>query len=141
MAGTTGLEPAASAVTVPEPEAAPAGPSEDELFASNVKDVYFAFDTWAVRADQQDSIQRDAAFLAQHPNIKIMVEGNCDERGSTEYNLALGDKRATIVKELLVASGVSSTNIRTTTYGKEKPVCTEHDESCWQQNRHDHFSR
>jgi len=128
-------------VIVPEPPSAPADPSEDELFASRVKDIYFDFDTWAVRPDQQNSIRGDADFLAQHPNINITLEGNCDERGSTEYNLALGDKRASTVKELLVADGVSSTSIKTMSYGKEQPVCTEHDEACWQQNRHDHFSR
>jgi len=107
---------------VTEPPAAPADPSEDELFVSNVKDIYFEFDTWAVRSDQQNSMRHDAAFLTQHPDINITVEGNCDERGSTEYNLALGDKRASTVKELLVADGVSSTNVRTMTYGKNRSV-------------------
>jgi peptidoglycan-associated lipoprotein len=106
-----------------------------------VRDIYFDFDTAEIPPDQQTAIERDAAFLAQHPNINLTVEGNCDERGSIEYNLALGDKRANAVKEMLVAGGVGSANIRTMSYGKEKPVCTEHDESCRQQNRHDHLSR
>ena len=129
-------------VTVPTPPPAPpAGPSEDELFSQNVRDIYFDFDSAEIRPDQQTAIERDAAFLAQHPNIGLTVEGNCDERGSIEYNLALGDKRANAVKEMLVAGGVSSASIKTMSYGKEKPVCTEHDEICWQQNRHDHLSR
>jgi len=127
-------------VTVPPPPPAASGPSDDELFARNIKDVYFDFDTWEIRADQQGAIQADASFLSQHPNISFTVEGNCDERGSIEYNLALGDKRATGVKEALIAAGVNPGNVKTLSYGKEKPVCTEHDESCWQQNRHDHFS-
>ena len=128
-------------VTVPPPPATPAGPSEDELFAQNVKDIYFDFDKADVRYDQQSAIERDAAFLSQHPKIGITVEGHCDERGSIEYNLALGDRRANAVKEMLVAGGVSSANIKTMSYGKEKPACSEHDESCWQQNRRGHFDR
>ena len=128
-------------VTVPPPPATPAGPSEDELFAQNVKDIYFDYDKADIRYDQQSAIERDAAFLSQHPKINLTVEGHCDERGSIEYNLALGDKRANAVKEMLVAGGVSSANVKTMSYGKEKPACDEHDESCWQQNRRGHFSR
>lgn len=106
-----------------------------------MRDIYFDFDTAEIRPDQQTAIERDAAFLAQHPNIGLTVEGNCDERRSIEYNLALGDKRANAVKEILVAGGVRSANIKTMSYGKEQPVCTEQDETCWQQNRHDHLSR
>ncbi|MGB9434696.1 MAG: peptidoglycan-associated lipoprotein Pal [Candidatus Acidiferrum sp.] len=101
----------------------------------------FDFDTAEIRPDQQTAMERDAAFLAQHANIRLTVEGNCDERGSIEYNLALGDKRANAVKENLVAGGVSSANIKTMSYGKEKPVCREPDETCWQQNRRGHLSR
>jgi peptidoglycan-associated lipoprotein len=106
-----------------------------------VKDIYFDFDKADIRYDQQNVIERDAAFLAQHPKIDVTVEGHCDERGSIEYNLALGDTRAKAVKEMLVAGGVNSANVKTISYGKEKPVCDEHDESCWQQNRRGHFSR
>ncbi len=142
--GPGGTETASARVTVTVPTAPPtpsSGPSEDELFSRTVKDIYFDFDTWEIRPDQQSAIAQDAAFLAQHPNISLTVEGNCDERGSIEYNLALGDKRANAVKETLLAAGVSSASIDTMSYGKEKPVCTEHDEACWQQNRHDHLSR
>ena len=124
----------------PQPASAPE-PSEDELFSQNVKDIYFDFDKADIRHDQQSALERDAAFLAEHPRINLTIEGTCDERGSIEYNLALGDKRASAVKQTLLAGGVSSANVKTISFGKEKPVCEEHDESCWQQNRRGHFSR
>ena len=139
--GGQGSASARVTVTVPlQPSAAPE-PSEDELFSQNVKDIYFDFDKADIRHDQQSALERNAAFLAEHPRIKLTIEGTCDERGSIEYNLALGDKRASAVKETLLAGGVSSANVKTISFGKEKPVCEEHDESCWQQNRRGHFSR
>jgi peptidoglycan-associated lipoprotein len=128
-------------VTVPAPPAVPSEPGEDELFSQNVKDIYFDFDNADIRYDQQSATERDASFLAQHAKINLTIEGTCDERGSIEYNLALGDKRANAVKEMLLAGGVSSAKVKTISFGKEKPVCDEHDESCWQQNRRGHFSR
>ena len=120
-------------MTVPSPPApALSGRSDDELFAQNLKDIYFDFDKSQIRSDQLGVRQHNAAFLTQHPNINFTVEGHCDERGSIEYNLALGDNRATSVKEGLLAAGVSPTNVKAQSYGKEKPVCTEHDDSCWQ---------
>jgi peptidoglycan-associated lipoprotein len=92
-----------------------------------------------IRSDQQNTIQRDAAFLTQYPNMNFTIEGNCDERGSIECNLALGDKRDHVKKPWLRLTSASA-NIKTFSYGKEKRVCTEHDEPCWQQNRHDHFN-
>jgi peptidoglycan-associated lipoprotein len=127
-------------VTVPPPPPAVPGPSEDELFSRNMRDVYFDYDKWQIRPDQVATVQADAAFLSQHPSINLTVEGHCDERGSVEYNLALGVKRATTLREALVDAGVSPTNITTTSYGKEKPACTEHDESCWQENRRGHLT-
>ena len=129
-------------VTVSPPPPTPASkPSEEELFGQNVKDIYFNLDRSEIRPDQQTTIQRDGAFLTAHANLTFTVEGHCDERGSIEYNIALGDKRANAVKEMLVAGGVTSENVKTISLGKEKPVCDEHDESCWQQNRRGHFSR
>ncbi|HVN20095.1 MAG TPA: peptidoglycan-associated lipoprotein Pal [Dongiaceae bacterium] len=128
-------------VTVPPPVAVLPEPTEDELFARNMKDIYFDLDKSDIRYDQQNTIERDAAFLRQHSKMTLTVEGHCDERGSVEYNLALGDKRANSVKEMLIAGGVGSANVKTVTYGKEKPFCDEHDEDCWQQNRRGHFSR
>jgi peptidoglycan-associated lipoprotein len=141
--GPGGTETASARVTVtmPEPPPPPPAPSDDDLFAKNVNDVYFDFDTSDIRSDQEATIQRNAAFLTQHPNINFTVEGHCDERGSIEYNLALGDKRANVVKEALAGAAVSPNNVKTLSYGKEKPACTDHNESCWQQNRRGHFNR
>lgn len=141
--GDGGTQQATARVTVtsppPPPQQAAPSPSEEELFSQNVKDVYFDYDNSTIRGDQQAAIQSDAEFLKQHPGIKFTIEGHCDERGSTEYNLALGDNRANAVKSALVQAGVSADNIKTISYGKEKPFCTESNEQCWQQNRRGHF--
>ena len=140
--GTGGTQDATARVTVnpaPAPPAAANNATEEELFAQNVKDIFFDYDKGDIRASEQGSIQADAQFLQQHPNIHITIEGHCDERGSTEYNLALGTNRADSVKNALVQAGVSGDRIKTITMGKEKPFCTESNESCWQQNRRGHF--
>jgi peptidoglycan-associated lipoprotein len=140
--GAGGTTDATTRITVtqpPPPPSAPASAGDEELFAQNVKDVYFDYDKSDIRADQQSSIQGDVAFLNQHGNISILIEGHCDERGSTEYNLALGDQRANAVKNALTASGMNAGRIKTISYGKEKPFCTESNEACWQQNRRGHF--
>jgi peptidoglycan-associated lipoprotein len=139
--GAGGTQEASARITVtaaPPPPPAPTA-SEQELFSQNVKDVYFDYDKSDIRPDQQSSIQADAQFLNQHPNVNFTIEGHCDERGSTEYNIALGDKRATAAKNALVAAGVSASRIKTISYGKEKPFCTESNEACWQQNRRGHL--
>jgi peptidoglycan-associated lipoprotein len=140
--GAGGNQEATARLTVtqaPPPPPPPASLSEEQLFSQNVKDVYFDYDKSDVRGDQQPSIQADAAFLGQHTDINVTIEGHCDERGSTEYNIALGDKRANAVKEALTGAGVSPSRIKTISYGKEKPFCTESNEACWQQNRRGHF--
>lgn len=141
--GAGGTQTATARVTVnaPPPPPPPPPPSltEEQLFAQNVKDVYFDYDKSDVRADQQSLVQADAAFLQQHPNMSVTIEGHCDERGSTEYNLALGDNRASAVKNALVAAGVAADRVKTVSFGKEKPFCTESNEACWQQNRRGHF--
>jgi peptidoglycan-associated lipoprotein len=137
-----GTQEATTRLTVtqpPPPPAATSSPSEEDLFGTSVKDIYFEYDKSDIRGDQQASIQADAAFLGQHANINFTVEGHCDERGSTEYNLALGDQRASSVKNALVSAGVNASRIKTISYGKEKPFCMESNESCWQQNRRGHF--
>ncbi len=140
--GAGGTQDATARVTVnapPPPPTTTPSLSEAELFAQNVKDIYFDYDKYDVRAGEQGSLQGDAQFLQQHPNIRITIEGHCDERGSTEYNLALGTNRADSVKNALIQAGVSGDRIKTISYGKEKPFCTESNESCWQQNRRGHF--
>ena len=140
--GAGGSQEASARVTVtaaPAPPPPPPSVTDQDLFSQNVKDVYFDYDKADVRGDQQASLQADVQFLSQHPNVNFTIEGHCDERGSTEYNIALGDKRATAVKSALVAAGVNASRIKTISYGKEKPFCTESNEACWQQNRRGHF--
>ncbi len=140
--GAGGTQEATARLTVtqapPPPPPTPTVTDED-LFNQSVKDVYFDYDKADVRGDQQSSIQADAQFFSQHPNMNFTVEGHCDERGSTEYNLALGDQRASAVKSALTAAGVNASRIKTISYGKEKPFCTESNEACWQQNRRGHL--
>jgi peptidoglycan-associated lipoprotein len=139
--GAGGTQEATARVTVNQPPPPPPQPTvtDQELFSQNVKDVFFDYDKYDIRPDQQGAIQANAQFLAQHPNINFTIEGHCDERGSTEYNLALGDNRANAVKNALVQAGVNGSRIKTISYGKEKPFCTESNEQCWQQNRRGHF--
>ena len=129
-------------VTVPPPPpvaAAPA-PSMEELFAKEVKDAYFDYDKADIRGDARSALTETAGFLKSYPQVKVMIEGHCDERGSTEYNLALGDRRAQATKDFLVSLGVASDRMQTVSYGKERPFCTGHDEQCMQQNRRAHFA-
>ena len=138
----TGTQEATARVTVTQPQAPPPPPqneTEAQLFAQNVQDVFFEYDSYDITQQYQQVLQRDAQFLKQHPNIRFTIEGHCDERGSTEYNLALGDNRANATKQALVSLGISADRIRTISYGKEKPFCTESTEACWAQNRRGHF--
>jgi len=140
--GAGGSQEATARLTVtqpPAPVAATPSPTDEDLFGQTVKDIYFDYDKSDIRADQQAAVQADSAFLNQHANINFTIEGHCDERGSTEYNLALGDQRASSVKNALTAAGVSAARIKTISYGKEKPFCLESNEACWQQNRRGHF--
>ena len=140
--GPGGSQDATARVTVtspPPPPPPPPSATEEEMFAQNVKDIYFDYDKYDVRGDQQAALQGDIAFLKEHPNVQFTIEGHCDSRGSTEYNLALGDNRANSVKNALVQGGVNASNIKTISYGKEKPFCTEETEECGQQNRRAHF--
>jgi peptidoglycan-associated lipoprotein len=114
--------------------------STEEMFKANVQDIFFDYDTADIRADAQATLSRDASFLASHPEIKIVIGGYCDERGSNEYNIGLGQSRADATKNALVTAGVAANRIRTVSYGKEKPFCTESTEECWQQNRRGGFS-
>jgi peptidoglycan-associated lipoprotein len=142
--GSGGSQEATARITVtqpppPPPPPAAAAPTDEDLFSQNIKDVYFDYDKSDIRGDQQSSVLGDVQFLNQHAAISFTVEGHCDERGSTEYNLALGDKRATAVKNALVSAGVGASRIKTISYGKEKPFCSESNEACWQQNRRGHL--
>jgi len=114
--------------------------SGQELLSQNVKDVFFDYDQYVIRPDQAPEVDSDARFLAQHPQMNIVIEGHCDDRGSEDYNLALGDSRAKSVKQALVTRGVKPDQISVISYGKEKPFCSSETEQCWQQNRRGHFA-
>src|SRR5258707_11982102 len=139
--GPGGSASATATVTVnaPPPPPPPQGPSEDELFLREVRDAYFDYDKADIRPDARTALSATADFLKRHPSIKATIEGHCDERGSTEYNLGLGDRRANAVKQYLVSLGVSADRLNTVSFGKEKPFCMESVEACWQQNRRGHF--
>ncbi|HUZ04898.1 MAG TPA: peptidoglycan-associated lipoprotein Pal [Acidobacteriaceae bacterium] len=138
--GEGGSTEATATVTVNAPEAAASSTMTEAMFDQNVKPVFYDYDSYDVNATGQQAIAQDAAFLQAHPDAKILVAGYCDERGSEEYNLALGQNRANAAKNALVQAGVSASRLRTISYGKEKQFCTEHNEACWQQNRRAQFS-
>jgi len=130
-------------VTVNQPPvaAAPApAMSDEQAFRANVKDIYFDYDKYDVRNDDESVLSQDAAFLKSHPDLKVVIGGYCDERGSDEYNLGLGQNRAASAQKVLVATGIPASRIRVISYGKEKPSCTDNTETCWQENRRAGFS-
>ena len=139
--GPGGSADASARITVTVKPAMQSGLSEEELFQRNMKDVFFDYDKYSIRPDQVSVLEKDANFLAAHPDIALTVAGHCDDRGSEEYNLALGASRANSFKEQLVTRGISPDRIRTTSLGKEQPFCNESNEQCWQLNRRDHLAK
>ncbi len=140
--GPGGNASATATVTVnapPTPVEQPKGPTDDELFLREVRDAYFDYDKADIRPDARAALSKTADFLKNYPRFKVTIEGHCDERGSTEYNLGLGVRRADAVKQYIVSLGVSADRIATTSFGKEKPFCMESNEACWQQNRRGHL--
>ena len=128
----------------PPPQAAPAPapvtsrilPGSAEDFRVNVGDtVHFGYNEYNIEDSDKALLGRQAQWLARYPAVRVTVEGHCDERGTREYNLALGARRANAVKEYLVSQGVSTARVETVSYGKERPICTESNEACWAQNR------
>lgn len=141
--GAGGTADATARVTVNSPPAVvvPTNTmSAEEEFKANVQDAFFDYDTYDIRGDAQAVLAKDASFLVSHPDIKVVIGGYCDERGSNEYNLALGQNRADAAKNALVTAGVATNRIRVVSYGKEKPFCSESTEECWQQNRRAGFT-
>jgi peptidoglycan-associated lipoprotein len=116
-----------------------------EDLLARIQDVYFDYDKNAIRPDADATLQANATalreILKQYPGYKLRIEGYCDERGSDEYNLALGDRRAKSALEFLVTLGLPAAQLDTVSYGKEKPVCTDHNEDCWQKNRRAHTTQ
>ena len=131
----------ASVQVAAAPPAAPpaAQPNISDLFDQNVKDAFFDLDKSDLRDDARAALTADAEFLRSYPDVKVSIEGHCDERGSEEYNLGLGQRRADAVKNYLVSLGISGDRMTTMSWGKEHPFCGEHNEDCWQQNRRGHF--
>ncbi|MBW4037702.1 MAG: OmpA family protein [Acidobacteria bacterium] len=131
-------------VRVPEVPAAPADNEgdmgSDAMFHAKVQDIFFGYDSYDLTPQADASITSAAAYLNAHPAIKILIGGYCDDRGSAEYNITLGENRANAAKTALVSAGVAGNRIRVVSYGKEKQFCTEETDSCWQQNRRDQFS-
>jgi peptidoglycan-associated lipoprotein len=136
---TVSTPPPPAPVTAPTNQLTPA-----QILAQQVQDIHFDYDKSDVRSEDQPILQSDANALKQifsmDPNFIVSVEGNCDERGSAEYNLALGDRRAAAAKEALISLGVPADKLKTISYGKERPICTDATESCYGQNRRDHFA-
>jgi peptidoglycan-associated lipoprotein len=112
----------------------------DDAFHAAVPDAYFDYDSYELRPDAQAAAAQAAGFLVAHPDIRVLIGGYCDERGSAEYNLALGENRANSAKTALVNAGVAPNRIRVISYGKEKQFCTESTEACWQENRRAQFT-
>lgn len=129
---------ATSAISSPAPAQVQSSiiPGSDKDFRVNVGDtVHFDYDRYNLRDEEKTILQRQATWLNRYPTVRVTIEGNCDERGTREYNLALGARRANSVKEYLASLGVSAGRLDTISYGKERPVCSESNEACWAQNR------
>jgi len=134
-------------VVPPPPTGAPTDVESSQLPADvaainargYLKDAFFDYDKADLRDDARTALSTDAEWLKRYRSIQFLIEGHCDERGTSEYNLALGDRRANAAKEYLVSLGVDASRIKTVSYGKERPFCNESSEDCWQQNRRAHF--
>jgi peptidoglycan-associated lipoprotein len=149
--GPGGNDSRSVTVTVSTPPPPPSAPprttptvSGAEMLQREGRDAFFDYDKSDIRPDARDALTQDAGLLkrilAQESNFTVVVEGHCDERGSAEYNLALGDRRSTAAKDFLVQLGVAGDRLKTISYGKERPQCTEAAEACWQRNRRAHLS-
>lgn len=131
----------------PAPAPAPRPLTEDELFArasaadiqKNFNDVFFDLDMSTIKDDAKATLTANANYMKRWTSVRVTIEGHCDERGTAEYNMGLGDRRGNAAKEYLVSLGVPASSITVVSKGKEAPFCTEHNESCWQQNRRGHF--
>ena len=142
-------EPAPPETRVPPPPStAPREPVETEVLGQEIsemnkkgylQDAYFDYDASDLRDDARTNLSANAEWLKRYPSIQVLVEGHCDERGTSAYNLALGDRRANAARDYLESLGVASSRVRTVSYGKERPFCTDSTEDCYQQNRRAHF--
>ena len=137
--GPTAMAPSPAAPGTAAP--APGTPPRPSEFSenSNLKDVFFDFDKYDIRADDAKTLDSNAGWLKSNANNLVLIEGHCDERGTNEYNLALGERRAKATMNYLVSQGIQANRITIISYGKERPVCNEKSEGCWQKNRRAHF--
>jgi peptidoglycan-associated lipoprotein len=133
--------PPPAPVTAPAPTPTTRTLSPDELFAQAMAAVLFDYDRYEIRPDQEERLLSMATWLKQNPSFRFRIEGNADERGSQEYNIALGDERASSVMRFLSTQGVAENRMTTVSYGEERPVCRDPNETCWQQNRRAAFVR
>jgi len=138
-------EPKVEAKVEPAPAPPPEVKVRIEDLLAKIQDIYFDYDKNVIRPDADATLQSNATalreILKQYPGYKLRIEGYCDERGSDEYNLALGDHRAKAAQDYLVRLGLPADQLDTVSYGKEKPVCSEHNEDCWQKNRRAHTTQ
>ena len=139
--GPGGSATASARITVATAAPQSDEPTQDMIFTREVRDAYYDFNKADIRADARTALAQTAQYLRSYPNERVTIEGHCDERGSTEYNLALGDRRASAAKQYLVSLGISADRINTVSFGKEKPFCMQSTEDCYQQNRRGHFVR
>jgi peptidoglycan-associated lipoprotein len=142
------VEPPTTETRVPPPAQPPSPDIAAEVLSADLtqlnekgylKDAYFDYDQSDLRDDARSVLSANAEWLKKYPSIQVLIEGHCDERGTSAYNLALGDRRANAARDYLDSLGVAASRIRTVSYGKERPACTESTEDCWQQNRRGHF--
>ena len=146
MAPATSMAPppapvqAAPPMAAPQTPATPARPSPKEFVAiPELKDINFDFDKYDIRPGEAKILDANAQWLKSHDDQLVLIEGHCDERGTNEYNLALGERRAKSTMNYLVSQGVQASRITIISYGEERPLCTEHNEACWAKNRRSHF--
>jgi peptidoglycan-associated lipoprotein len=141
---TSAAKPTTKTAEVPVTRPAPPAESPVKpalaMAETPLKDVFFNFDDATILADQRKAVDGDFTWLKAHPEVKVTIAGNCDERGTEEYNLALGERRADSVKNYLVADGIAADQINTISYGKDRPFVLGHDENAWKWNRRDHFT-
>ncbi|HET9923421.1 MAG TPA: peptidoglycan-associated lipoprotein Pal, partial [Methylomirabilota bacterium] len=123
----------------PAPAPAPPAPPKEYRANDALKQIHFAFDKADIRPADTQILDASAAYLKANPDQLVLIEGHCDERGTAEYNLALGEWRAKAAMNYLVSNGIAATRITTISYGKERPLCTEKNEGCWSRNRNDTF--